>query len=672
MEYTTEIINISKIKEGFFIGDKTAGTNLDVVIQFKISHMINTAGSQILNQFETIGIEYLSLNWQENSAQKLFDLKDEIPNKIVSFIDNGIENGEGVLAYSVKGENRNCILVIIYFMKKYNWSLKKCVEFLKSKRKNINIPEYFLGQLREYETRIKNKISKEWYNLNNIRDNEEYLIRNTYLNSLIKENKKINIFNTNIYKYNSRPHVSWGDNNPYYKYNSLIINNNKKDLILQKNIKDVVSHLRLLPKKKNLKISHQYSFENKNNNSLNIYYLNESYNNLNNNFQDNKSEINNLSNFKLNKKIVNKLTQLTNNFNNLNLPKQKSNSLGKNNKKTLDFKKHLNKDENSNKKYLTEDENSNNEINYIFQINNKYNYINNFIKINNYFDIPESKKKNISNKRKNKIQKIKNNKFNNNDDYINNLEISKQSLFNNNHNYMNKSSNINQYIITDIKNPEKLRDINNNQKNYLFQNNISINNISFSKNKEQNNSFFEKKMFSSQQNFKKVKNQIIKQNPSKMNNSANNFYNNNNNKQKLNEYYNVMGQSFNNHNFIKNKQINKEDKIKKYNHFNNNHNKIINSILNENINPNFNKINNNIKKNTKNNDNSFINKKSKRSSTPNNLLPKKYLEKNQISEPNYFEYSNENKNAFNFKANNNKIRQNSNKSFSLIPRNQCK
>ena len=191
MEYTTEIINISKIKEGFFIGDKTAGTNLDVVIQFKISHMINTAGSQILNQFETIGIEYLSLNWQENSAQKLFDLKDEIPNKIVSFIDNGIENGEGVLAYSVKGENRNCILVIIYFMKKYNWSLKKCVEFLKSKRKNINIPEYFLGQLREYETRIKNKISKEWYNLNNIRDNEEYLIRNTYLNSLIKENKKI-------------------------------------------------------------------------------------------------------------------------------------------------------------------------------------------------------------------------------------------------------------------------------------------------------------------------------------------------------------------------------------------------------------------------------------------------------------------------------------------------
>ena len=35
MDYTTEIINISKMREGFFIGDRIAGTNLDVVIQFK-------------------------------------------------------------------------------------------------------------------------------------------------------------------------------------------------------------------------------------------------------------------------------------------------------------------------------------------------------------------------------------------------------------------------------------------------------------------------------------------------------------------------------------------------------------------------------------------------------------------------------------------------------------
>ena len=56
MEYTTEIINIAKIREGLFVGDRIAGTNLDVILQFKISHIINAAGSQIINQFDMICI----------------------------------------------------------------------------------------------------------------------------------------------------------------------------------------------------------------------------------------------------------------------------------------------------------------------------------------------------------------------------------------------------------------------------------------------------------------------------------------------------------------------------------------------------------------------------------------------------------------------------------------
>ena len=667
MEYIKEIINITKIKEGFFIGDRTAGTNLDVVLQFKISHMINTTGSQILNQFETIGIKYLSLNWQENPNQKLIDSKDEIQNRLVNFIDNAIENGEGILVYSVKGENRACILVILYFMKKYNWSLNKCIEFLKSKRKNVNIPIYFLKQLKAYESRIQNKISKEWYNLSNIKDKEEYIIRNTYLNSLIEVNKNKNLFNINKYKckYYSKTHVSWGDNNPYHKYNKLIINNNKKDLILQKNIKDVVSHLRLLPKKKSLKISNKFYIENYNNYSLNNYYLNENYKDINN-IGDKTKEIDNLSNFKLNNKIMSKLTKLTNNFNNLNLPKPKSNSIGKKANKNLDFKKDLNKNE------ITK-----NPINFSFQINNKDNYFNDLIKINNSYENVESTIQKISNKKKNKKQNKINNKYIDEEDYLTNLKMRRSTSFNNSNNYMNNSTNINQYINISyslINNSNQITVLNNNQQNYFFQNNNSINfnminnnhNNSFSKDKDKNDYFFEKKMFRTQQNFKKTKNQIIQQNPqNKMNNSANNFYNYNN-KQKLNEYYNVTGQFFNNHSFIKNKQNYKEDTIENYKQFNRNHNIIINSILNENINPNINKININFKHNNRNNDNS-LNKKIKRSSTPDNLLPKQYISNHQI---NYFNYSDE-KNL-NYKNTNNKNKSNSNKSFNNNPRNQCK
>ena len=56
MDFGAEIINISKIKDSFFIGDKIAGTNIDVLIQFKISHILNAAGNQIMNYFDNYDV----------------------------------------------------------------------------------------------------------------------------------------------------------------------------------------------------------------------------------------------------------------------------------------------------------------------------------------------------------------------------------------------------------------------------------------------------------------------------------------------------------------------------------------------------------------------------------------------------------------------------------------
>ena len=46
-------------------------------------------------------------------------MKDEIQNKIISFIDESLTKGEGLLVHSVKGTNRALIVVVVYFMKKY-------------------------------------------------------------------------------------------------------------------------------------------------------------------------------------------------------------------------------------------------------------------------------------------------------------------------------------------------------------------------------------------------------------------------------------------------------------------------------------------------------------------------------------------------------------------------
>jgi hypothetical protein len=40
-------------------------------------------------------------------------------------------------------------------MKKYKWSLKKSIEYLRSKKQDIDIPIFFLEQLQKFENRMK-------------------------------------------------------------------------------------------------------------------------------------------------------------------------------------------------------------------------------------------------------------------------------------------------------------------------------------------------------------------------------------------------------------------------------------------------------------------------------------------------------------------------------------
>lgn len=64
-----EVVNITKIKDGFFLGDESIANNLDIIVQFKISHMVNASGLQVMNSWETIGVKYLTLNWNEVPSQ---------------------------------------------------------------------------------------------------------------------------------------------------------------------------------------------------------------------------------------------------------------------------------------------------------------------------------------------------------------------------------------------------------------------------------------------------------------------------------------------------------------------------------------------------------------------------------------------------------------------------
>ena len=287
MEKPIDVITIVKIREGFFIGDISAGTNIEIIEEYKITHIINATNNKNLNEFEKNGITYLTLNWLENSNQELFNLNDENYINIFKFIEKNEKYGEGLLVFSIKCQNRACIVAIIYLIKLYNWSVNKCIEYIKSKKINVCIPSFFIRQLNDFENKInassKIKKSLNWDIENNKIDYEEFIMRNTYINSIIYKKRSFKIFNNKKLNKSIPQKVKFLDVD-----NKENIINKEDDLFLKTNIEDIKNHILMNPQKSCLKI-----FKNKNiqNHKLNntkhdhLYYLfkkKEENNNINN------------------------------------------------------------------------------------------------------------------------------------------------------------------------------------------------------------------------------------------------------------------------------------------------------------------------------------------------------------------------------------------------------
>lgn len=580
MEYTTEIINISKIKEGFFVGDQIAGTTPEVIVQFKITHIINAAGSQVVNQFERIKIKYLTLNWAENPNQNLFDSKDEIANRIVSFIDESFKKGEGLLAHSVRGQDRVCIVVIIYLMKKYNWALVKCLDFLSSKKQDVDIPKYFLAQLALFETRLginrnpQNNNKNYTWDESQIKDDEEMLMRNTYINGLniidIENafNIKKSLLNPNKKK-NNRVKVGWADDRTYGRSGCLITENPQRDLITQRNIMPVTSHIRLRPSKSCFKnrsysagtiennnhystllrsvkggeINNQQSL-NQNSSSVNNIRVNNMSRSINPNSNNREiiEKINNVNNNNIERftfELDNNLKNQINNYMNMN----KNQSIGLNNQGVgiMNFKSNSQQQQNETdqkkppKQYISnpvgpsvkqpKQSQSNTINNYNRNIHNN-NRMNNFFKDNNNYN------KQQMNYNQNNITPHKSN--------LNDKNRS-NSLTNNYHNHINYDNYINAPNNVNYRNYSLNKEPSNSMKNnkIILTNNyeeIITNNINnyYIQNQDYNSKKYPNKGVMSSNNFRMINSSS--DNKLSMSNSADKIAVNLNQKKQINNY----------------------------------------------------------------------------------------------------------------------------------------
>jgi protein-tyrosine phosphatase len=74
----------------------------------------------------------------------LFDQGDKTTNEIFKFIDEAMNDFESVLVHSVRGQSRASCVIATFMMRKYRWSLLKTLEFLNSRRPDLEIRATFI------------------------------------------------------------------------------------------------------------------------------------------------------------------------------------------------------------------------------------------------------------------------------------------------------------------------------------------------------------------------------------------------------------------------------------------------------------------------------------------------------------------------------------------------
>jgi len=110
----------------------------------KVTHVINCAQRQVQNCWENIGVAYMTFDWLDQDQQVLFDQEDRVTDQIFQFIEEAAQRSESVLVHSVRGQSRSSCTIAVYLMRKYHWTLLKTLEFLNSRRPDLEIRVTFI------------------------------------------------------------------------------------------------------------------------------------------------------------------------------------------------------------------------------------------------------------------------------------------------------------------------------------------------------------------------------------------------------------------------------------------------------------------------------------------------------------------------------------------------
>lgn len=142
---------ISKIMHGLYLGGHDVATNLDLLNQHHITHIINLT-KNIENKFRT-KIEYLTIKVEDAESENLgkhfkptFNYIDQLLTSNSSF---------NILVHCNAGVSRSASIVIAYLMQKGLFrTYKEAFEFVKSKRSIVSPNKGFVKQLIQLESTL--------------------------------------------------------------------------------------------------------------------------------------------------------------------------------------------------------------------------------------------------------------------------------------------------------------------------------------------------------------------------------------------------------------------------------------------------------------------------------------------------------------------------------------
>lgn len=164
-----------KLKDGFFLGDEFSARDIDFLLANKIKRIVN-CGTHVPD-WRGHGIATLTFNWVDNDSQIILDIRDQVIREVIEFLNQE----EGVLICSERGQSRSVTIAVAYFMYVFKWSLNKTLEYVQSRKECIAIKPGFHRQLVAFERRLNGQLSRDWQTVPMA--DEHLVVHNTFLNS---------------------------------------------------------------------------------------------------------------------------------------------------------------------------------------------------------------------------------------------------------------------------------------------------------------------------------------------------------------------------------------------------------------------------------------------------------------------------------------------------------